>query len=142
MRQKTDCFIACRTLAEVEPAIEQLRRSNSVRHIFLLVSEELANEAVAPQDCSFVVTDNLSSTQFVITHNRIGSEVNVTLDVYDISGRQVWRQTETLVPSNETFTVDWNLNVAGGSRLHTGLYLCRFCLNGSETKTVKVLVKH
>ena len=66
MRQKTDCFIACRTLAEVEPAIEQLRRSNSVRHIFLLVSEELANEAVAPQDCSFVVTDNLSSTQFVM----------------------------------------------------------------------------
>ena len=66
MRQKTDCFIACRTLAEVEPAIEQLRRSNSVRHIFLLVSEELANETVAPQDCSFVVTDNLSSTQFVM----------------------------------------------------------------------------
>ena len=66
MRQKTDCFIACRTLAEVEPAIEQLRRSNSVRHIFLLVSEELANEAEAPQDCSFLVTDNLSSTQFVM----------------------------------------------------------------------------
>ena len=66
MRQKTDCFIACRTLAEVEPAIGQLRRSNSVRHIFLLVSEELANETVAPQDCSFVVTDNLSSTQFVM----------------------------------------------------------------------------
>jgi len=66
MRQKTDCFIACRTLAEVEPAIEQLRRSNSVRHIFLLVSEELANEAEAPQDCSFLVTDNLSRTKFVM----------------------------------------------------------------------------
>ena len=66
MRQKTDCFIACRTLAEVEPAIEQLRRSNSVRHIFLLVSEELAKESVAPQDCTFVVTDNLSSSEFVM----------------------------------------------------------------------------
>ena len=66
MRQKTDCFIACRTLAEVEPAIEQLRRSNSVRHIFLLVSEKLAKESVAPQDCTFVVTDNLSSSEFVM----------------------------------------------------------------------------
>ena len=66
MRQKTDCFIACRTLAEVEPAIEQLRRSNSVRHIFLLVSEEQANKAEAPQDCTFVVTDNLSSSKFVM----------------------------------------------------------------------------
>ena len=66
MRQKTDCFIACRTLAEVEPAIEQLRRSNSVRHIFLLVSEQLANEAEAPQDCTFVVTESLSSSKFVM----------------------------------------------------------------------------
>ena len=66
MRQKTDCFIACRTLAEVEPAIEQLRRSNSVRHIFLLVSEELANKAEAPQDCTFVVTESLSSSKFVM----------------------------------------------------------------------------
>ena len=66
MRQKTDCFIACRTLAEVEPAIEQLRHSNSVRHIFLLVSEKLAKESVAPQDCTFVVTDNLSSSEFVM----------------------------------------------------------------------------
>lgn len=107
---------------------------------------ELAFEVTEHAETEFDVTCThnpaQSSTQFVITHNRIGSEVNVTLDVYDISGRQVWRQTETLVPSNETFTVDWNLNVAGGSRLHTGLYLCRFCLNGSETKTVKVLVKH
>ena len=66
MRQKTDCFIACRTLAEVEPAIEQLRRSNSVRHIFLLVSEEQANKAEAPQDCTFVVTESLSSSKFVM----------------------------------------------------------------------------
>ena len=107
---------------------------------------ELAFEVTEHAETEFDVTCThnpaQSSTQFVITHNRIGSELHVTLDVYDISGRQVWRQTETLVPSNETFTVDWNLNVAGGSRLHTGLYLCRFRLNSSETKTVKVLVKH
>ena len=106
---------------------------------------ELAFEVTedAGTDFNVTCTNNPAntSTQFVITHNRTGSKLNVTLDVYDTSGRQVWRQSETIVPSSETITVDWNLNVAGGSRLHTGLYLCRFRLNGSETKTVKLLIK-
>ena len=82
-----------------------------------------------------------TSTQFEITHDRMGSELKVTLDVFDMAGRQVWRQTETLVPTSDTFTIDWNLSVAGGSRLHTGLYLCRFRLNDGDTKTVKLLIK-
>ena len=82
-----------------------------------------------------------SSTQFIITHNRMGSELKVTLDVFDTGGRQVWRQTENVVPTSNTFAIDWNLNVAGGSRLHTGLYLCRISLNDRDTKTVKLLIK-
>ena len=82
-----------------------------------------------------------TNTQFVITHGRIGSELKVTLDIYDTSGRQVWRQTESVVPTSNTFTIDWDLNVAGGSRLHTGLYLCKITLNGEESKTVKLLIK-
>ena len=82
-----------------------------------------------------------TNTQFVITHNRMGSELKVTLDVFDMAGRQVWRQTDTVVPTSDTFTIDWNLNVAGGSRLHTGLYLCRLTLNDGNAKTVKLLIK-
>ena len=82
-----------------------------------------------------------SSTQFIITHNRMGSELKVTLDVFDTGGRQVWRQTENVVPTSETFAIDWNLSVAGGSRLHTGLYLCRISVNDRDTKTVKLLIK-
>ena len=82
-----------------------------------------------------------TNTQFVITHDRIGSELKVSLDVYDTGGRQVWRQTESVVPTNDTFTIDWNLNVAGGSRLHTGLYLCKITLNNGDSKTVKLLIK-
>ena len=82
-----------------------------------------------------------SSTQFIITHNRMGSELKVTLDVFDTGGRQVWRQTENVVPTSDTFAIDWNLSVAGGSRLHTGLYLCRISVNDRDTKTVKLLIK-
>ncbi|WP_033147607.1 type IX secretion system sortase PorU [Prevotella sp. P6B1] len=82
-----------------------------------------------------------TNAQFVITHDRMGSELKVTLDVYDLSGREVWRQTDTFIPTSDTITIDWNLNVAGGSRLHTGLYLCRFTLNDGNSKTVKLLIK-
>ena len=82
-----------------------------------------------------------TNTQFVITHNRPGSELKVVLDVFDLGGRQVWRQTDTVTPSSDTITIDWNLNVAGGSRLRTGLYLCRLTLNDGDAKTVKLLIK-
>ena len=83
-----------------------------------------------------------TNTQFVITHDRPGSELKVTLDVFDLGGRQLWRQIDTVMATNDTVTIDWNLNVAGGSRLHTGLYLCRLTLNDGDSKTVKVLIKH
>ena len=82
-----------------------------------------------------------TNAQFVITHNRMGSELKVRLDVYDLSGRQIWQQTDTATPTSDTMTVDWNLNVAGGSSLHTGLYLCRFTLNDGDSKTIKLMVK-
>ncbi|SHM67903.1 Por secretion system C-terminal sorting domain-containing protein [Xylanibacter ruminicola] len=83
-----------------------------------------------------------TNTQFVITHDRPGSELKVTLDVFDLGGRQLWRQTDTVMATNDTITIDWNLNVAGGSRLHTGLYLCRLTLNDGDSKTIKLLIKH
>ena len=83
-----------------------------------------------------------TNTQFVINHDRPGSELKITLDVYDLGGRQVWRQTDSVTATNNTATISWNLNVAGGSKLHTGLYLCRLTLNDGNSKTVKLLIKH
>ena len=102
---------------------------------------EVSEDAGTAFDVTCTNNPAQTSTQFVITHNRIGSELKVTLDVFDTGGRQVWRQTETVVPTSDTITVDWNLNVAGGSRLRTGLYLCRLQLNGGNSKTVKLLIK-
>ena len=65
MKQKTDCFIACQALDDVMPVVEQLRRSRIVRHIFLLVNEEMAAQITAPKDCTLLVTDSLASSHFV-----------------------------------------------------------------------------
>ena len=102
------------------------------------------SEDAGSGEFSVTCTQNPASTntQFVITHDRPGSELKVTLDVFDLGGRQLWRQTDTVMATNDTVTIDWNLNVAGGSRLHTGLYLCRLTLNDGDSKTVKVLIKH
>ena len=39
-----------------------------------------------------------------------------------------------------TYTLDWNLTIDGGSRMQTGVYLCRFQLDGGSSKTVKLIV--
>ena len=66
MKQKTDCFIACRSLADALPTVEQLRHSVFVRHFFLLTSQELATASEAPKDCTFIVSDSLQSSELVL----------------------------------------------------------------------------
>ena len=81
MIRKTDCFLACQSLADVLPVIDQLRRSSQVRHIFLLASQALADSEQAPADCSFVVTDSLTSSDFVmlVAENAVADYVLVNL---------------------------------------------------------------
>ena len=65
MRQKIDCFIACQSVESLHDTIRQLRQTFAVRHIFLMVSEHLADAAV-PQDCTLLVVDQLQSSQYVM----------------------------------------------------------------------------
>ena len=84
MKQKTDCFIACQALDDVMPAVEQLRRSRVVRHIFLMVNEELAAQMEAPKDCTLLVTQNLTSSTFVslLAEHAVASYVLLCLKPY------------------------------------------------------------
>ena len=93
-------------------------------------------------DFSVICTKNpaTSSTSFILTHDRFGSEVNVTFDVYDLSGRQLWTHSESGMSSDGTYTIDWDLQIGGGSRMRTGVYLCCFQLDGGARKTVKLIV--
>lgn len=85
-----------------------------------------------------------TSTQFVITHDRTGSQMDVILEVYDTSGRKLWVHDESGVPTDQTYVVDWDLTIGSGSRLHTGVYLYRMLIssNGSTkaSKAKKLIV--
>ena len=85
-----------------------------------------------------------TQTSFRIIHDRTGSEMEIRLDVFDTSGRHLWTRTETGVPANNAYTVDWDLTVNSGSRLRTGLYLYRLSISSDgstyATKAKKLIV--
>jgi hypothetical protein len=97
-------------------------------------------------DCINVkcVRNSTTGATFIITHDRAGCELNVQLDIYDMAGRQLWRYTETGVPSGDTYTFDWDLSTDGGRRLQTGVYLFKVSISsdgsGQSSMTKKLMI--
>ena len=84
-----------------------------------------------------------TSTTFVISHDRTGSTVDVEIDIFDMSGRHLWRHSESGVSTDSSYTVDWDLTVGGGEKLQTGVYLYRAsisCDGSSKTSKAKKLI--
>ena len=98
-------------------------------------TSELAFNVVkgGDSDISVICTKNpaSSSTSFVISHDRSMSQVDATLDIFDTSGRQLYKRMEKGLSSDGTLVLDWDLTVSGGSRLHTGVYIYRIQLSGN-----------
>lgn len=93
---------------------------------------------LSPTDIDVVSTRNpaKTSTTFLITHDRIGSQLTVVMDVFDTSGRQLWMHSEECVPTSNTYTVDWNLCASQGYRLPPGLYIYRVRLSSEGSDVV------
>ena len=72
-------------------------------------------------------TNNPATTEttFIITHDRTGSEMDVEVEIFDVSGRLLWKHAESGLSMTGAYTVDWDLTVDGGRRLQTGVYLYR-----------------
>jgi hypothetical protein len=84
-----------------------------------------------------------TSTTFIISHDRIGSQLDVELDIFDMSGRQLWKHTESGVSESGTYTMDWDLCIDGGRPLNTGVYLYRVqlsCDGSSKVSLAKKLI--
>ena len=75
-------------------------------------------------------------TNFRVIHDRTESDLEVKLDVYDSSGRHLWTHTEAGVPSDNTYTLNWNLCFDGGRRLGTGLYFYRVSISSDGSTYV------
>jgi hypothetical protein len=82
---------------------------------------------------SVICTKNpaTSTTSFVVNHDRSSTELDVVLDIFDTSGRQLVRTEKTGVSTDGTVVIDWDLTVGGGSRLRTGVYIYRIQISGN-----------
>jgi hypothetical protein len=84
-------------------------------------------KALEPKLFSVDVSRNpaRTTTTFIINHDRTGSNMDVDIEVFDTSGRILWRHSESGVSTSCAYTVDWNLTTSNGNRLETGVYLYR-----------------
>lgn len=117
-----------------------LNNSSSTELSFNVVS------GLQPKLFDVSVSDNpaQTSTTFIISHDRIGSSMDVKLEVFDISGRILWEQDETCTSESSTYTTTWDLTLASGAHLNTGVYLYRASISSDgssqSTKAKKLIV--
>lgn len=84
-----------------------------------------------------------TSTIFRIMHDRTGSAINAKLEVFDSAGRLLWQHSESGVPSDNTYSLSWDLTSGNGHQLNTGLYLYRVSISSdgsSYTSKAKKLI--
>lgn len=84
-----------------------------------------------------------TSTTFIINHDRVGTTMDVDIDVFDASGRLLWTRQESGVSTDGAYTSTWNLCTDSGQQLQTGVYLYRVrvaCEGSSQASKANKLV--
>lgn len=84
-----------------------------------------------------------TSTTFIINHDRVGTTMDVDIDVFDASGRLLWTRHESGVSTNGAYTSTWDLCTDNGQQLQTGVYLYRVrvaCEGSSQASKANKLV--
>lgn len=84
-----------------------------------------------------------TTTGIRIIHDRIGSNMDIILDIFDMAGHHLWQHHEHGIPYDNTYTINWDLCVDGGRRLHTGVYLYRVrisSMGSSQTSKAKKII--
>lgn len=72
-----------------------------------------------------------SYTKFVVEHDRPESVMNTQVDIYDLSGRQVWTFKQSTLDE-----INWDVSDMTGRRLSTGVYLYRISIQ-TNSKVVR-----
>lgn len=83
------------------------------------------------------------TTTFIISHDRIGSPVDIDIEIFDMSGRLLHRISDVSGTETSTSSIDWDGCIGEGCRLATGVYLYRARLandGGSKTTKAKKIV--
>jgi SpoIID/LytB domain protein len=66
MRERIDCFLPCDDLSIFGKTLDELRKSQTIQHINLLVSKDFKKENPSVEDCHLIEVDNLSSSKTML----------------------------------------------------------------------------
>lgn len=81
---------------------------------------------------------------FVLAHNFPGSTLDVTIEVFNMLGQTVWKNSETAHCEGNVYTYDWDVTASSGAAMPTGVYLCRASISSGGgsvvTKSGKFIV--
>ncbi|MDR0798536.1 MAG: type IX secretion system sortase PorU [Dysgonamonadaceae bacterium] len=96
-------------------------------------------------DLTATVVPARTSTDFLFTHDRPESVIDVAINVYDLTGRLVWTHSERGSSSwLKDYRVSWDLTNTRGDRVPAGVYVYQAIINdpgGKEgTKAKKLIV--
>ncbi len=98
----------------------------------------VVDNSLAPKIFNVTLSNNpaTTSTNFIISHNRAGSDCDITIEVFDFTGRRLWWHQERGATSSGLYSVSWDLRSNGGGRLFAGVYLYRVSLSTGDSKQV------
>ena len=92
---------------------------------------------LAPEISDVYCTSNPASveTSFYVKHNRPDAVVSVTIEVYDLMGRLVWRTTQSgRSDMYTTSPITWDLTDLGGRRVPHSIYVYRATISTDGVK--------
>ncbi len=110
------------------------------------VLDFIVSKDAAPAFFDVECTQNpaTTSTGIRIIHDRVGSNLDIVLDIFDMAGHHLWQHHEHGTPYDNSYLINWDLCIDGGRRLHTGVYLYRVRIssNGSSqtSKAKKIII--
>ncbi len=101
-------------------------------------------EGLRPAIFNFTVKGKVQTNAiFQLTTDRMQSELNVRIEVYDVTGRKVWTKSDISESDTNIYRVNWDLQSADGS-IPPGVYIAKAFVNykngGNATKAAKFVV--
>lgn len=82
--------------------------------------------------------------EFTLTHDRPGSTLDITIELFNFQGQALWMHTQKEATAGSTIRIPWDGTTNEGRPLPTGVYLYRARLSSTEsneqTKTRKLII--
>ena len=114
-----------------------LRAFDILNNTSAVTIDFFVNQSTAPDIFDLFVNSPVrDQAVFTIVNDRPQSNINLKLDVYDVTGRSVWSTQENNFSTSSTYTFTWNLSETD-SHLPAGIYIVKAQLSsaGSHTAT-------